>query len=140
MTTPRWGWLLGVMILKPGRGKGTSLNSTCLTPKPLASCVYVHVPEAPFPRTLAISVMSRFPSLNWKPEMPVVICGVQDGQITTTGMGFQEFESLTAAQKMFPDLDPEKNTERFTWAFGGTKDGKPRLRFETWSAYNLYAS
>src|SRR5271157_1423906 len=25
-------------------GKGTSLNSTCLTPEPLASSVYVHVP------------------------------------------------------------------------------------------------
>ncbi len=40
MTTPRWGWLLGVMILESGRGKGTSLNSTCLTPKPLASCLH----------------------------------------------------------------------------------------------------
>jgi hypothetical protein len=47
---------------KTGRGRGTSLNSTCLTPKPLASSVYVHVPEAPSPRKLAISVMSLFPS------------------------------------------------------------------------------
>ena len=54
MTTSRWGWLLGVMILEPGRGKGTSLNSTCLTPKPLASSIYVHVPEAPSPRKQAI--------------------------------------------------------------------------------------
>ena len=44
-----------------GRGKGTSLNSTCLTPKPLASSVYVHVPEALSLRKRAISVMSLFP-------------------------------------------------------------------------------
>src|SRR5271157_6369201 len=45
-----------------GREKGTSLNSTCLTPKPLASSVYVHVPEAPSPHERSISVMSLFPS------------------------------------------------------------------------------
>ena len=63
MTTSRWGWLFGVMILESGRGKGTPLNSTCLTPKPLASSIYVHVPEAPSPRKQAISVISLFPSL-----------------------------------------------------------------------------
>src|SRR5208282_553692 len=46
------------------RGKGTSLNSTCLTPKPLPSSVYVHVPEALSPRKRAISVMSLFPSID----------------------------------------------------------------------------
>ena len=44
-------------------GKGTSLNSTCLTPKPLAPSLYVHVPEAHFPHVRSISVMSLFPSL-----------------------------------------------------------------------------
>src|SRR5271157_5872755 len=68
MTTPRWGWLLGVMILESGRGKGTSLNSTCLTPKPFASSVYVHVPEAPSPGKRAISVMSLFPSPGGRPR------------------------------------------------------------------------
>ena len=63
MTTSRWGWLLGVMILESGRGKGTSLNSTCLTPKRLASSVYVHVPEAPCPSKRAMSVTCLFPSL-----------------------------------------------------------------------------
>src|SRR5271166_5397205 len=62
MTTPRWGWLLGVMILESGRGKGTSLTSTCLTPKPLASSIYVHVPEAPSPHERSMSVTSLFPS------------------------------------------------------------------------------
>src|SRR5208337_1807954 len=55
-----------------GRGKGTSLNSTCLTPKPLASSVYVHVPEAPSPRKRAISVMSLFPSPERYPAHEVV--------------------------------------------------------------------
>src|SRR5271157_1680916 len=45
-----------------GEWKRTSLNSTCLIPKPLASSVYVHVPEAPSPHERSISVMSLFPS------------------------------------------------------------------------------
>ena len=44
------------------RGKGTSLNSTCLTPKPLASSIYVHVPEAPSSHERSMSVTSLFPS------------------------------------------------------------------------------
>jgi len=43
-----------------GRRKGSSLNSAFLTPKPLASSVYVHVPEAPSPHELSMSVMSLF--------------------------------------------------------------------------------
>src|SRR5271157_3082925 len=46
---------------KPRRGKGTSLNSTSLTPKPFASSVYVHIPEAPSSPKRSISVMSLFP-------------------------------------------------------------------------------
>src|SRR5271157_1082409 len=42
------------------RGKGTSLNSTCLTPRPLALSVYVHGPEAHSPRERSISVTSLF--------------------------------------------------------------------------------
>ena len=45
-----------------GREKGTSLNSDSLTPKPLASSVYVRVPEARRPHKRSISVMSLFPS------------------------------------------------------------------------------
>ena len=44
------------------RGKGTSLNSDSLAPKPLASSVYVRVPEARCPHKRSISVMSLFPS------------------------------------------------------------------------------
>ena len=42
------------------REKGTSTNSASLTPKPPASSVYVHVPDARFPHKLAIAVMSLF--------------------------------------------------------------------------------
>ena len=45
-----------------GRGKGSSLNSASLTPKPLASSVYVHALEAPSPLKRSISVRSSFPS------------------------------------------------------------------------------
>src|SRR5271166_3613203 len=44
-----------------GRGKGSSLNSASLTPKPLASSVYVHALEAPSPLKRSISVRSSFP-------------------------------------------------------------------------------
>jgi hypothetical protein len=48
-----------------GMGKGTSLNSASLAPKPLASSVYVRVPEAPCPHKRSISVASLFPSRCW---------------------------------------------------------------------------
>ena len=43
-----------------GRGKGTSLNGASLAPKPVASSVYVRVPEAPRPHKRSISVTSHF--------------------------------------------------------------------------------
>ena len=61
---PRCGKLLSVADTG-GREKGSSLNSAFLTPKPLASSVYVHVPEAHSPHERLISVMSRFPFLSF---------------------------------------------------------------------------
>ncbi len=55
---------------RPGREKGTSLNSTCLTPKPLAPSVYVHVPEAPSPHERSISAISLFLSRNCRWHWP----------------------------------------------------------------------
>ncbi len=62
--------LLAVGVLFAGVGislllreKGMSLNSDSLAPKPLASSVYVRVPEARFPHQRSISVTSLFPSL-----------------------------------------------------------------------------
>src|SRR5271167_3628466 len=37
------------LTMETGREKGSSLNSASLTTKPLASSVYVHVPETPSP-------------------------------------------------------------------------------------------
>ncbi len=45
---------------RTGRGKGSSLTSAFLTPKPPASSVYVHVPEARCPHKRSISVTSLF--------------------------------------------------------------------------------
>src|SRR5271157_1661460 len=61
-----------------GRGKGTSLNSTSLTPKSLASSVYVHVHEAPSPKLRSISVMSLFPfrSDSYRLERPTCRVGI----------------------------------------------------------------
>ncbi len=55
---------MGAFAQRPekGRGKRTSLNSDSLAPKPLASSVYVRVPEARCPYKRSISVMSLFPS------------------------------------------------------------------------------
>jgi len=43
---------------KKGRGKGTSLNSASIAPKPVASNAYVRGLEAPRPRKRSISVTS----------------------------------------------------------------------------------
>jgi|SRR5271166_3182613 len=52
-----------------GGEKESSLNSASLTPKPLASSVYVHVLEAPSPLKRLILVMSFFPSLDDSPQV-----------------------------------------------------------------------
>ena len=59
--------------------KGSSLNSASLTLKPLASSVYVHVPEARCPHKRSISVMSLFPSRQAK--FPKVLDLVHQGQV-----------------------------------------------------------
>lgn len=76
---------------------------------------------------------------DWKPEMPVVVCGIHHGEIREDGRGYQVFGSLAEAQAMFPDLDPEVNGKRFTWAMKGNIDGQLCIRFETWAAYELYS-
>jgi len=55
------------------REKGTSLNSDSLGPKPLASSVYVRVPEASCPHKRSISVTSLFPS-----PVPFSLSGVMN--------------------------------------------------------------
>lgn len=70
----------------------------------------------------------------------VIIVGVRDGQVTEDGKGEQEFPSIDEAREIFPDLDPAKNTERFTQAMQTMVEGRVvGLRFETWKAYQLYS-
>ena len=74
-------------------------------------------------------------------EIPVIVCGVDGQQITSTGGGYKNFSNLQAALNMFPDLHPRICTERFTWAMKEIKDGKlVKLRFETWKANDVYST
>jgi hypothetical protein len=52
---------------------------------------------------------------------------------------FYEFDSLEAAQKVYPDLDPDVNGKRFTWAMHDKVDGKPAMRFESWEAEEIFS-
>lgn len=73
----------------------------------------------------------------FSPDLPVIVCGVVDGEITENGSGGQRFANLEDARKVFPDLDPAQNTKRFTWA---AKGGDNLVRFETWKANEIYSS
>src|SRR5271166_2659943 len=77
--------LLAVGVLFAGVGislllreKGMSLNSDSLTPKPLASSVYVRVPEARYPHKRSISVMSLFHSRKKRVFAPNLILTIQE--------------------------------------------------------------
>ena len=61
------------------REKRTSPNSTSLTPKPLASSVYVHVPEAPSPHKRSISVTSFLPFPCFSGESRLIGRSVRNG-------------------------------------------------------------
>ena len=52
---------LSVPVVGAGKGQGPSLNSASFTTKPLASSVYVHVPETPSLLKRSILVTSLFP-------------------------------------------------------------------------------
>lgn len=75
--------------------------------------------------------------VDFSPEFPVIVVGVIDGQITPDGKGSQTFANLEEARKVFPDLDPDHNTKRFTWA---AKGGEMLTRFETWKANEFYST
>ena len=72
---------------------------------------------------------------------PVIIVGVKDKKITEDGSGYQIFKTLYQAKKMFPGLDPENDTKKFTKAqpgklFDQGPEGRACLRFDTWQAMN----
>lgn len=74
----------------------------------------------------------------WNPYTSVVVCGVENGTLTESGTGSQRFKDLGEAQSVFPDLDPENNTARFTRALGNPATDE--MRFETWPANRLYST
>ncbi len=82
--------------------------------------------------------------LDYSPKfenIPVIVCGVENGLITSNGSGFEEFGTLREAMARYPDLHPELTTKRFTWAMKELKNGElTKLRFETWPAYQLYST
>ena len=73
----------------------------------------------------------------FNPSLPVVVVGVdpRTKKDTEDGRGYEEFPNFEAAKKVYPELDPESNGSRFTWAM---KDGN-RSRFETWPAEHMYS-
>lgn len=73
----------------------------------------------------------------WNPHLSVIVCGVENGKITSNGDGCQTFNSLIEAQTVFSDLDPYKNTKRFTWATGDRENDM--MRFDTWEAERIYS-
>ena len=78
---------------------------------------------------------------HWNEDMVVKICGVNaDGEITLDGRGCCVFVDLEEAQTVFPDLDPERSSDRFTWAMKGRHDNQDCIRFETDTAERIYSA
>lgn len=75
-------------------------------------------------------------------NIPVIVVGVKNGEITPTGLGYKDYANLKEALLEFPDLHPELTTKRFTWALKEFDENKniERLRFETWKAYDIYSN
>lgn len=71
---------------------------------------------------------------SWNEQIPVHLCGVLDGQITSTGEGEMTFPNINEAKKIFPSLDIYKASADFTKALNGNFEKE--LRFETWKLYN----
>lgn len=74
-------------------------------------------------------------------DIPVIVVGVKGNTLTENGLGYSEYKNLKYALIDFPDLHPELNTERFTWAMKEVDSGKiTKLRFETWKADEFYST
>jgi hypothetical protein len=66
----------------------------------------------------------------------------QEGCPVTVVISLKEgydFANLEQARKVYPDLDPDINGERFTWAMHDKVDGVPAMRFESWAAYEIFS-
>lgn len=79
---------------------------------------------------------------DWNPELPVVVCGVENGVFTESGLGSQRFANFAEALTVFPDLDPTAHGGRFTQVFPGSPnaEGVTEARFETWAAQRFYST
>lgn len=64
--------------------------------------------------------------------IPVQVVGVEEE-------GAFQFPNLAAAQEVFPELDPRKSSDKFTWAMHGELNEGAALRFETWRAYKFFS-
>jgi hypothetical protein len=86
------------------------------------------------------SIEEGAPELNegWKgydPDMPVEVVGVRNGKVLGMRGKTEYFSNLEDAQKVYPQLDPDKHSEQFTWVMRGEIDGRPAGRFESWDVY-----
>lgn len=87
-----------------------------------------------------LSLQSDLTQLDFYFKIPVVVVGVESGIPTLNGGGFEEFANLNDALKKYPDLHPNKSTERFTWSMKELRGDKiSKLRFETWAANDFYS-
>jgi hypothetical protein len=87
-----------------------------------------------------LKLQSDLTQLDFYFTIPIVVVGVESGKPTFSGKGFEEFINLNEALKAYSDLDPNKNTKRFTWAMKEVNNGKiSKLRFETWAANDIYS-
>jgi hypothetical protein len=66
------------------------------------------------------------------PSDKILLVGVENNQITENGMGSQIFESFEEVIRLFPEIEPEKASENFTWSLGYQDvEGEKMIRFET---------
>jgi hypothetical protein len=87
-----------------------------------------------------LSLQSDLTQLDFYFKIPVIVIGVELGTSALVGKGYEEFINLNEALKKYPDLNPNKDTKRFTGAMKEVKEKRiNRLRFETWAAYDLYS-
>ena len=80
----------------------------------------------------------RISASDWIANLPVLVCGVENGKLTDTGRGCEHFENLSVAKRVFHDLDIWVGGSRFTPAMGNKLSDE--LRFETWRASEFYST
>jgi hypothetical protein len=80
----------------------------------------------------------RISTIDWLNTLPVLVCGVENGQLTDTRWGAENFDNFSAAKSVFNDLDIWSGSSRFTHATGNKLSDE--LRFDTWKAYEMYST